>query len=64
MAKIEDILRTAVETEDWLLACNLYTQMTGKPLSPPSLLKLDEDFEDEIPSEEESRYKTGEMVLY
>ncbi|SVB99233.1 uncharacterized protein METZ01_LOCUS252087, partial [marine metagenome] len=25
-----------VETEDWLLACNLYTQITGKPLSPPS----------------------------
>ena len=52
MAKVEDILRKAVETEDWLLACNLYTQMTGKALSPPSLSKLDEDFEDEIPSKE------------
>ena len=63
MAKVEDILKTAVETEDWLLACNLYTQMTGKPLSPPSLLKLDANFEDEIP-EEESCYKTGDIVLY
>ena len=39
MAKIEDILKRAVETEDWLLACNLYTQITGKVLSPPSLSK-------------------------
>ena len=63
MAKVEDILKRAVETEDWLLACSLYTQITGKPLSPPSLLELDADFEHEIP-EEESCYKTGDIVLY
>ena len=73
MAKIEDILKTAVETEDWLLACNLYTQMTGKPLSPPSLLKLDYQDGDEheigwTELEEESTsmacYKVGDTVLY
>ena len=69
MAKIEDILKRAVETEDWLLACNLYTQITGKPLSPPSLLKLDYEDGDEheigwTELEEESTYKVGDTVLY
>jgi hypothetical protein len=43
--KLPDLLKLAVEEQDWLKVCAVYTAITGKPLAPPkkkvSLLEMD-----------------------
>ena len=43
--KVHELIKIAVEEQDWIKVCTAYTAITGKPLSPPkkkvSLLDLD-----------------------
>lgn len=43
--KAHELLKSAVEEQDWIKVCKVYTAITGKPLSPPkkkvSLLELE-----------------------
>ena len=48
--KLPDLIKKAVQTEDWLLICKAYTAITGEPLSPPE--KKSFDFSNfEVPDE-------------
>jgi hypothetical protein len=78
MAKIPEILKRAVENEDWFVICSLYTQITGEDLSPPqpkknedeTLLETEFDFEvDKQPDDylypyQLHQYKVGDKVFY
>lgn len=41
MANFTEVIKIAVETQDWELLCGLYTTITGEPLSPPEKEETD-----------------------
>ena len=43
MPDFSEILKIAVEKQDWQLICGLYTNITGEPLSVPSAVVEEED---------------------
>tara|TARA_R110000824_G_scaffold347118_1_gene533912 strand:- start:465 stop:1133 length:669 start_codon:yes stop_codon:yes gene_type:complete len=48
MPDFSEILKIAVEQQDWQLICGLYTNITGEPLSVPSaILQKEEEVEQE-----------------
>lgn len=47
MPDFANILKAAVEQQDWQLICGLYTNITGKPLSAPSDIEEHEEAEKE-----------------
>jgi len=47
MPDFSEILKIAVEQQDWQLICGLYTNITGEPLSVPSDAVEDEEKEEE-----------------
>lgn len=46
MPDFSEILKIAVEQQDWQLICGLYTNITGEPLSIPSAVVEDEEKEE------------------
>tara|TARA_R110000824_G_scaffold17703_3_gene71276 strand:- start:13 stop:666 length:654 start_codon:yes stop_codon:yes gene_type:complete len=47
MPDFSEILKIAVEKQDWQLICGLYTNITGEPLSVPSAVVEEEEKEEE-----------------
>ena len=55
MPDFSEVLKIAVEQQDWQLICGLYTNITGEPLSvPSSTVKEEEKEEDDVLSKEYS----------
>ena len=46
MPDFSEILKIAVEQQDWQLICGLYTNITGEPLSVPHVVEEDEKKEE------------------
>lgn len=49
--KLPDLIKKAVQTEDWGLICKAYTVITGEPLSPPEKKKVIDFASFEIPDD-------------
>jgi hypothetical protein len=54
--KLTQVLKRAIETQDWELVCKVYTGITGEPISPPrpkteaeELAEMDIDLEEAMP---------------
>ena len=47
MPDFSEILKIAVDEQDWQLICGLYTNITGEPLSVPNDVVEDEELEEE-----------------
>jgi len=54
MPDFSEILKIAVEQQDWQLICGLYTNITGEPLSVPEPVVEEEKEEEDILSKEYS----------
>tara|TARA_Y100001938_G_C8097372_1_gene439040 strand:+ start:188 stop:838 length:651 start_codon:yes stop_codon:yes gene_type:complete len=54
MPDFSEILKIAVEQQDWQLICGLYTNITGEPLSVPESVVEEEKEEEDILSKEYS----------
>ncbi len=55
MPDFSEILKIAVEQQDWQLICGLYTNITGEPLSVPNaVVEEDEKEEEDVLSKEYS----------
>tara|TARA_R110002074_G_scaffold9783_1_gene38199 strand:+ start:591 stop:1247 length:657 start_codon:yes stop_codon:yes gene_type:complete len=55
MPDFSEILKIAVEQQDWKLICGLYTNITGEPLSiPNAVVEEDKKEEDDVLSKEYS----------
>ena len=60
MPDFSEILKIAVEQQDWQLICGLYTNITGEPLSVPTAEEQKEEEEDILAKEysvEELKYQ-------
>lgn len=54
MPDFSEILKIAVEQQDWHLICGLYTNITGEPLSVPSSVVKEEEKEEGVLTKEYS----------
>ena len=59
MPDFSEILKIAVEQQDWQLICGLYTNITGEPLSVPESVVEEEKEEEDILSKE---YSVDELM--
>ena len=60
MPDFSEILKIAVEQQDWQLICGLYTNITGEPLSVPAAEEIKKEEEDILAKEysvEELKYQ-------
>ena len=60
MPDFSEILKIAVEQQDWQLICGLYTNITGEPLSVPTAEEIKKEEEDILAKEysiEELKYQ-------
>jgi len=60
MPDFSEILKIAVEQQDWQLICGLYTNITGEPLSVPTAEQIKKEEEDVLAKEysvEELKYQ-------
>jgi len=60
MPDFSEILKIAVEQQDWQLICGLYTNITGEPLSVPTAQEIKKEEEDILAKEysiEELKYQ-------
>ena len=51
MPDFSEILKIAVEQQDWQLICGLYTNITGEPLSVPTKEEIKKEEEDILAKE-------------